>query len=44
MRREMNFGNTIAEILRKSKREDRGERNDVMEVGERKKKFRLWYC
>ena len=34
MRREANFGNIIAEILRKCRREERGERND-----ERKRNF-----
>ena len=33
MRREANFGNTIAEILRKNRREER-----------EKKEFRQWYC
>ena len=35
MRREANFGNIIAEILRKSRREERGERNNMTEVGEK---------
>ena len=35
MRKEANFGNTIAEILRK--KQERGERNDVMDVEERKR-------
>ena len=39
MRREVNFGNTIVEILRKSRREERGERNDVTDIRERKRNF-----
>ena len=38
-RKEANFGNTIVESLRKSRREERGERNDVMDVGEKKMNF-----
>ena len=37
MRKEANFGNTNAEILRKKQK--RGERNDVTDVEERKRIF-----
>ena len=41
MRREANFSNTIVEILRKSRREERGEKNDVTDVGERKRNLAM---
>ena len=36
MRREANLGNTIIEILTKKKKKERGERNDRIEVREKK--------
>ena len=38
-RKEANSGNTIVESLRKSRREERGERNDVTDIRERKRNF-----
>ena len=44
MRREANFGNTIAEILRKSKREEREKKNfdnGIAEICAQKKQVDL---